>query len=226
MYRVPMDAPNGVACLWGLNAECRYRGAGEELLVGNCDAAAYSESVKGGGMKDNCRAGWITRYPAAGSGDVAVVPAAAASTSSSANACPAVAEPVRSADACGAGAVPTPSEDQVLFAGYDRGLGWLDRGASEIRKYQGPGLLTWCGAEECFAYNASEMTMASVAYSAYSAIAGPAVDRARGHLYYIACSGGLCATRDPTTAACTDVTTQLCGEYACARAARCATRTA
>jgi len=101
---------------------------------------------------------------------------------------------------------------------YDHDLGWADRGAGEIRVMKGPGLLTWCGAFECFAYNASEVAVTQLAYSAISSIVGPVLDRAHQKLYYISCTGGVCSHRDPTTGECTDVTTQLCGEYVFATA--------
>lgn len=60
MYRLPMEGTS-VGCLWGINGDCRYTGAGESLIVGNCDASAYSQSVKGAGNIQNCVAGWLTR---------------------------------------------------------------------------------------------------------------------------------------------------------------------
>ena len=219
LYRVPMDhgALPGVACMWGYSGSCTYLGAGEAVLVGNCDAAAYAEGVKGAGMGDNCAPGWLTRYPASGSGDVAVVPAASAATSSAGARCAAIPAPVREADACGTAAVPVPEADRRVFFGYDRDLGWLDTGAGELRQLWGPGLVTWCGATTCYPYDSNEAVLSQVAYNAYTSVSGPAVDRARHRLYYIACSGGLCSHRDPATGECTDVTTQLCGEYTLAR---------
>ena len=221
IYRVPMpsDSESHSACLWGFGSTCDYLARGEELLVGNCDAAAYSESVKGGGMSYNCRAGWVTRYPAAGSGDVVVVPALASSgLGSASSACAAITQPSRGADQCGALAVPTPEPDRRVFYGFDHDLGWLDRGAGEIRELRGPGLTTRCGAQQCYPYNASEVSYHhNVAYSSIYSIAGPVLDRVRHYVYYIWCSSGYCAVRDAATGECIDMTEQVCGMYTLSR---------
>ena len=137
LYRVPMDLPGGRANLFGHFPGMPYRKHGERLLAGNCGAASYSNDFVGATMIDNCMPGSIQRYPAAGSGPIAVVPPSTAPTPPLA--CPTPAPLSAVVGKCGAAAVPSLDPHRHVFYGFDHRLGWGDLGAGELREMSGPG---------------------------------------------------------------------------------------
>ena len=85
---------------------------------------------------------------------------------------------------------------------------------------KGLGYLAWCGHEpSCYKLDKQDgsLNMTRVDYAENYAIVGPAVDQARGALYYIACDRPTCIRRSDSSAQCEETVgapvPNACGGY-------------
>jgi hypothetical protein len=137
--------------------------------------------VNGGGTNRNCKAGWHTRYPAAGAHPLALVPIRySALPTREWQQCPAYTRPAADAASrlangrCGASAVPTAAAARRLFYARDRNIMYLDRGSSDLMESVGPGLLSWCGFDPtCYKQEPVEVTISTLDQSPRVPITGP-----------------------------------------------------